>query len=469
MDFPSDADLAKCVPPEYREMISDQEIENRRWNVKFDFPDHDDATVAQFLINGREFAQDRIDRYVRLNTAEEWRIESGTGDANAAGHPFHIHVNPFQQLIHENVLTLTFAPANPDDKFPSLDSKVKDLRFNSDPKGIALKSKLSFQGVDPRDNSKFETTPIPLEENTTLGDLVNSLQQAFDVRNGMTPGGNGLYRSTLQVATNLANQRTVVRITDSAAGMIDKLQLNFAVNGKASSDFGFEKTRALVDFIWRDTLLAPAGGSAVLRMRFRDWAGKTVLHCHIVDHEDQGMMKNIRILGSDDLLPAELWRAEGAELASDRRLFRRQPVNAPDFDLPDADGTLHRLQEFPGKKVVLFFRGSGCLACNAQLEAYRNAAAKFREAGVTLVAISTTSPDDLRLALKKLGKNQKLPIALLADEKYETFDQYGCLDERDRQPLHGTFVIDAKGKIVWRNVDDEPFMDLKQVLEKCGQ
>lgn len=41
---------------------------------------------------------------------------------------------------------------------------------------------------------------------------------------------------------------------------------------------------------WEDTVNVPASRSVTLRVRFRDFAGKTMYHCHILDHEDRGMM-----------------------------------------------------------------------------------------------------------------------------------------------------------------------------------
>jgi L-ascorbate oxidase len=32
-----------------------------------------------------------------------------------------------------------------------------------------------------------------------------------------------------------------------------------------------------------------------VRTRYRRYIGDFVLHCHILDHEDQGMMQNIRV------------------------------------------------------------------------------------------------------------------------------------------------------------------------------
>jgi FtsP/CotA-like multicopper oxidase with cupredoxin domain len=41
---------------------------------------------------------------------------------------------------------------------------------------------------------------------------------------------------------------------------------------------------------WKDTVLVPVGETVRIRVRFSDFPGKTVYHCHILDHEDLGMM-----------------------------------------------------------------------------------------------------------------------------------------------------------------------------------
>ena len=46
---------------------------------------------------------------------------------------------------------------------------------------------------------------------------------------------------------------------------------------------------------WRDTVLVRRGERVNIRMNFADFTGKTVYHCHILDHEDLGMMGNLLI------------------------------------------------------------------------------------------------------------------------------------------------------------------------------
>lgn len=48
---------------------------------------------------------------------------------------------------------------------------------------------------------------------------------------------------------------------------------------------------------WADTLpVPPNGGSITFRMRFTDFTGKYVWHCHALDHEDLGMMQLVAVI-----------------------------------------------------------------------------------------------------------------------------------------------------------------------------
>jgi FtsP/CotA-like multicopper oxidase with cupredoxin domain len=47
--------------------------------------------------------------------------------------------------------------------------------------------------------------------------------------------------------------------------------------------------------IWQDVIAIPSGGSVKIRHRFADFTGIYVMHCHILAHEDRGMMKLVRV------------------------------------------------------------------------------------------------------------------------------------------------------------------------------
>ena len=50
---------------------------------------------------------------------------------------------------------------------------------------------------------------------------------------------------------------------------------------------------------WKDTLFVKQGYRVVVRTRYERYIGEYVLHCHILDHEDRGMMQNVRMLVPD--------------------------------------------------------------------------------------------------------------------------------------------------------------------------
>src|SRR5262249_51337304 len=47
--------------------------------------------------------------------------------------------------------------------------------------------------------------------------------------------------------------------------------------------------------IWMDTAIVPRKGSITFRSRFFDFTGKFVLHCHMMNHEDLGMMQVVEV------------------------------------------------------------------------------------------------------------------------------------------------------------------------------
>jgi FtsP/CotA-like multicopper oxidase with cupredoxin domain len=51
-----------------------------------------------------------------------------------------------------------------------------------------------------------------------------------------------------------------------------------------------------VEPIWLDTVIVPHGGSVTFRTRFLDFTGKYVLHCHMMNHEELGMMQVFEVV-----------------------------------------------------------------------------------------------------------------------------------------------------------------------------
>ena len=47
--------------------------------------------------------------------------------------------------------------------------------------------------------------------------------------------------------------------------------------------------------VWRDTVVVPPNGRTRIWVQYKNYTGKTVLHCHFLAHEDTGMMATLFI------------------------------------------------------------------------------------------------------------------------------------------------------------------------------
>lgn len=188
--------------------------------------------------------------------------------------------------------------------------------------------------------------------------------------------------------------------------------------------------------IWRDTLLLQSGITNTVRTRYEDYIGKFVLHCHILTHEDQGMMQMVEVV------------APGS--ASGRNVAAVGPIDRKNFLLADADDPA----------VVLCILGVACSHCNDQLAKFVELADDFAASGVRIVCVSSDAKD--------AALNQgKLPFPLIADADLKRFNELGCLN--NGTPLHGVFVIDEAGEVAWSRIGSQPFMDAAAVLRRGEQ
>ncbi len=147
--------------------------------------------------------------------------------------------------------------------------------------------------------------------------------------------------------------------------------------------------------------------------------------------------------------------------------FRWSPRDAPGWALPDPDGKTRSLSEYHGRPViVVFYLGYGCLHCAEQLQAIAKKHDDIRAAGFEVIAVSTDKQENLKRACENLEK--VFPFPLVADPEMTVFREYRCYDDFEKAALHGTFVIDAQGKIRWQDISYEPFMDT-EFLIKEGQ
>ncbi len=212
---------------------------------------------------------------------------------------------------------------------------------------------------------------------------------------------------------------------------------------------------------WRDTFYVDPGFTYTIRSRYKDdIEGLSVLHCHILDHEDQGMMRTINLIKPQ---PVKAKVAGGGEGAADASMLKAVAIPSPALRLPDAFGKPRDLAEFRGKKVALVFYREACFHCADQLGKLVLEARGSLGRDAEVVAISSDRIKDPTGALKALGVTDSDRFHLLIDSTRGSFRDFGCLAGK---PQHGLFLIDPDGMIRWSYVGETPFADPKLVVER---
>jgi len=148
--------------------------------------------------------------------------------------------------------------------------------------------------------------------------------------------------------------------------------------------------------------------------------------------------------------------------------FAWQPSPAADWSLPDADGKLHSLAEYRGRPVVvIFYLGYGCLHCAEQLQAFAPKTKEYSDAGISLVAVSTDSVDDLKKSQAKYKPEGTFPFPLLSDDSFAAFKLFRSFDDFENVPLHATYLIDGEGRVRWHDIGPEPFKSVDFLLKEA--
>ena len=125
-------------------------------------------------------------------------------------------------------------------------------------------------------------------------------------------------------------------------------------------------------------------------------------------------------------------------------------VKAPDFTLPDGDGTEISLDNFRGKKVVLwFFPKANTPGWTTEGQGFRDELHKFEERNVVIIGMSADSPNKQ----KKFCEKQSFEFPMLCDESKDTLQAYGVWGKkkfmgREYEGIfRNTYIIDENGII----------------------
>lgn len=144
---------------------------------------------------------------------------------------------------------------------------------------------------------------------------------------------------------------------------------------------------------------------------------------------------------------------------------------APDFTLLGSDHRQHRLRDYLGKKVILYFYPrDNTPGCTNEAKDFRDAIQSFNQQNAVILGVSR---DSVQSHEKFIAKHD-LPFILLSDTEETVCTQYGVLKEKNMYGKkaigieRSTFIIDETGVItkIFRKV--RVANHVNNVLEHCN-
>ena len=127
---------------------------------------------------------------------------------------------------------------------------------------------------------------------------------------------------------------------------------------------------------------------------------------------------------------------------------------APSFELFDQDGNLHRLEDYKGKKIILYFYPKdNTPGCTKEACGYNENLKAFNDKNVVVLGISKDSIS----SHKKFQTNYNLTFSLLSDEKLDVIKKYDVWKEKKNYGktymgiVRTTYLIDENGVIIFAN------------------
>ena len=127
---------------------------------------------------------------------------------------------------------------------------------------------------------------------------------------------------------------------------------------------------------------------------------------------------------------------------------------APEFTLPDQNGEMHSLQDYKGKKVILYFYPKdNTPGCTKQACGYSERYLQIEEKNAVVLGISK----DSIASHKKFEEKQGLTFTILSDPELDVIQAYDVWKEKKNYGkvsmgvVRTTYLIDEEGTIIFSN------------------
>ena len=150
----------------------------------------------------------------------------------------------------------------------------------------------------------------------------------------------------------------------------------------------------------------------------------------------------------------------------------KEGTKAPAFALADKDGNTVTLEDFAGKKLVLYFYPKdNTPGCTRQACAFASLYDGFKDKDVAVVGISKDSAASHQKFAEKYG----LPFVLLSDPDLEAIKAYDVWQEKKMYckvsfgVVRTTYIIDENGVIEKTMPKVKPDTNAADILEYLGK
>lgn len=149
----------------------------------------------------------------------------------------------------------------------------------------------------------------------------------------------------------------------------------------------------------------------------------------------------------------------------------KEGTKAPSFELPDQNGTIHTLEEYRGRKVILYFYPKdNTPGCTKQACGFGELYPQFQEKGAVVLGVSKDSVASHKKFEEKFG----LPFVLLSDVELAAIKAYDVWREKKNYGkvsmgvVRTTYLIDEEGVIIKALGKVKTEENPRQMLEELG-
>lgn len=142
-------------------------------------------------------------------------------------------------------------------------------------------------------------------------------------------------------------------------------------------------------------------------------------------------------------------------------------MKAPDFNLQDQNGKSHKLSDYNGSWLLIYFYPKDNTAgCTKEACTFRDLTLEYKERGVNILGISK----DSLTSHKNFSGKYNLNFPILSDESKEIIKEYGAWGKKKfmgkefEGTLRNSYLINPDGEIVKEFNNVNPITHAKEVL-----